>query len=122
MSKRLNHAGCLRSLELVCQFFERRLAAREESKDILDRELIESTRLDVTELRQLRRWIERKRYVTAVRYYLSLDTYLRDYIPHRTVDFLWDVGWKQFVTEYADGKQYAKRRKDTPRRRRNRKG
>jgi hypothetical protein len=108
--KKFNHDACVRSLDLVVKFFEKRLAARQKP-DFTDKELELSTTMDVKELKQLRRWIERKRYVTAVRYYLSLDTYLRDYIPHRTVDFLWDVGWKQFVTEYADGKRFAKRKR-----------
>jgi hypothetical protein len=109
MSKRFDHAACLRSLELVVKFFEKRLEAREASKDIIEKDLIESTRLDVKELRQLRRWVALKRYVTAVRYYRELDTYLRDYIPHRTVDFIWEKGWRQYVREYADGKRYARR-------------
>jgi hypothetical protein len=107
--KRFDHKACLRSLERVVNFFEKRLAAREASKDIIDKDLIESTRLDVKELRQLYRWVALKRYVTAVRYYRELDTYLRDYIPHRTTDFIWEEGWKQYVRDYADGRRFAKR-------------
>jgi hypothetical protein len=109
--KRYDHTACVRSINRLVTFFEKRLAAREASKDALDKELIESTRLDVQELRQFRRWVVLKRYVTAVRYYRSLDTYLRDWIPNRVVDFIWDLGWKQFVAEYADGKRYATRHK-----------
>jgi hypothetical protein len=92
-------------------FFEKRLAARQISKDPIDKDLIGPTRLDVKELKQLRRWVALKRYVTATRYYLSLDSYLRDYIPRRTMGFFWDEGWKQYVREYADGIRYATRHK-----------
>jgi len=109
--KRFDHTACVRSLNRLVTFFEKRLAAREASADVLDQSLIKSTRLDVKELRQLRRWVQLKRYVTATRYYLSLDSYLRDWVPNRVVSFVWDEGWKQYVTQYADGKAYAKRKR-----------
>lgn len=113
--RRFNHAACLRSLDLLVKFFEDRLAARRVSKDRLDKELIESTRLDVKELRQLRSWVEKKRYVTAIRYFWSLDSYLRDYMPKRTLTWLSRIGWEQYVKSYADGRAYAKRFSKRPR-------
>jgi len=111
--KRFNHAACVRSLDLLIRFFEKRVAAREKSTKKSDRELIGSARMDVIELKQLRRWVVMKRYVTATRFWRSLDTYLRNYVPKRTWGFFWDEGWKQYVTEYADGKRYAKRKRRT---------
>jgi hypothetical protein len=109
--KRFDHKACVRSLDILIKFFEKRVAEREASRVKADRELIGSARLDLIELKQLRRWVVMKRYVTATRFYLSLDTYLRAYVPKRTWGFFWDEGWKQYVTEYADGIRYAKRHK-----------
>jgi len=97
MTKKFDNAACVRSLRLLERSFIKWSEEYAKSPDEFDRQRMAKCSLaDAADMKRLAQWVARERYVTAFRFWRMLDTFVRDLVPIRTINFIAAQAVKEF--------------------------